>query len=79
VSSDAPELERPEPESESESESESEDDVPCRVSAPPTVVPPRPLKLSPEASSYAVMPVMVMPKTTAAAGAQRFQPRTRAR
>ncbi|MEU1040416.1 hypothetical protein ACFYP4_00485 [Streptomyces sp. NPDC005551] len=47
--------------------------------ASPTVVPALPLKLSPDTSSYVVMPAMVTPKTSAAATSGRFQPVTRAR
>ncbi|KUM93430.1 hypothetical protein AQI88_27055 [Streptomyces cellostaticus] len=54
-------------------------DEPRPVTASLTVVPPPPLKLSPDTSSYAVMPAMVTPKTRAAARTGRFQLFTRAR
>ncbi|ANP49976.1 hypothetical protein AVL59_10465 [Streptomyces griseochromogenes] len=54
-------------------------DGPRPVTASPTVVPPPPLKLPPDTSSYAVMPAMVTPKTREAARTGRFQLFTRAR
>lgn len=48
-------------------------------SAPPTVVLTPPLKLSPETSSYVVIPAIVTPKTRVAATSGRFQLLTRAR
>jgi hypothetical protein len=49
------------------------------VTASLTVVPRPPLKLSPDTSSYAVIPAMVTPNTSAAATTGRFQLRVRAR
>ncbi len=54
-------------------------DLPWPVTALPTVVLRPPLRLSPEASSYVVIPAMVTPKTRAAATSGRFQPVVRAR
>ena len=48
-------------------------------SASPTVVPAPPLKLSPETSSYVVIPAIVTPQTGAAATTGRFQLLSRAR
>jgi hypothetical protein len=56
-----------------------DEDVSCPVTAALTVVPLPPLKLSPDTSSYTVIPAMVTPKTRAAASTGRFQLPTRAR
>ena len=58
-----------------------DEDVSWPVTAELTVVPLPPLKLSPDTSSYTVIPVIVTPKTRAAASTGRFQlqPAIRAR
>ncbi|KOV69139.1 hypothetical protein ADK64_05175 [Streptomyces sp. MMG1121] len=59
--------------------SDVEADEPRPLTASLTVVPPPPLKLLPETSSYVVMPAMVTPNTRAAATTGRRQLLTRAR
>ncbi|GGX80994.1 hypothetical protein GCM10010510_27420 [Streptomyces anandii JCM 4720] len=75
----SPVVDRRDGEGAGERSPEEDGDAWWPVTAAPTVVPCPPPKRLPAAASYAVIPAMVTPKTSAAASTGRRHPRARAR